>query len=97
MILHCSTADGWSLRDPENFRAFKVVLDGLDLDSAPALAGLSCEGKHAWIAPDLPARLASRTADDEWAAGFAKMVAVAANHGWVREDGAIRAHVEQAS
>lgn len=96
MILH-ATAEGWVLREPGEFRDFKVVLDGVDVDDAPPLDGLAFEGTgHAWIRPDLPARLAGPLADEAWRSAFAGMVTYAAKHGWVREDGAVRAHIERA-
>lgn len=96
MILHCSTATGWTLHEADNFCGFKVVLDGVAAGAAPAVEGLVFAGDHAWVHPDLPALLAGSAANDDWRAEFDRMVAFAAKHGWVREDGAVRAHVETA-
>jgi hypothetical protein len=68
------------LQEPDDFTAFDVVV---------------VEPEHAWIAFDaLRALAGARAADPAWSEGLRAMVAYADRHGWVREDGAIRAHVE---
>jgi hypothetical protein len=69
-----------ALREPDDFKSFKVVLRGED---------------HAHVDPEEIARFAApRSEDPAWQEGMAKMLAFAADHGWVRDDGAVRAHVE---
>lgn len=71
------------LKEPEDFKAFKVVVR---------------EAEHAWVSPERVAELAADAgASQTWGAEFAAMVDFARSKGWVRDDGAIRAHVEQAS
>jgi hypothetical protein len=69
-----------ALREPDDFTAFDVVV---------------VEPEHVWIEVDALRSLAGARADDPaWGEGLRAMVAYADRHGWVREDGAIRAHVE---
>jgi hypothetical protein len=97
MILHCSKSAGWRLLEPDDFRSFKVVLDGVSPSEAAPADGVSLEdGTHAWIRQDVPARLAGAHATPAWQADFERMVAFAGKHGWLRDDGAIRAHIETA-
>lgn len=71
-----------SLREPDDFRSFKVVVRGtagdafVPVDALRALAG-------------------DRAEDPAWAAQLADMLGYAASQGWIREtDGAVQAHVE---
>lgn len=70
-----------SLRKPSAFDAFKVVVT---------------DPGHAYVAPEVVRELAGELGDDpRWVEQFTAMVAAAAAHGWVRDDGAILAHVEK--
>jgi len=71
-----------SLREPDDFRGFEVVVRGI--------------GGDAFVPPDALRALAGDRADDPaWAAQLADMLGYAASKGWIREsDGAIQAHVE---
>jgi hypothetical protein len=73
-----------------------VVEDGL---AGPVLAIVlgamgRLEGEHVWVSPDWLHAASGLAADPDWAAGFGKMVEFAAKQGWVKEAGAIRAHIE---
>lgn len=70
------------LRDPDDFRGFKVVVRGTDGD--------------AFATPEALRTLAGDRADDPaWSASLADMLGYAASKGWIREsDGAVQAHVE---
>ncbi len=49
---------------------------------------------HAWVAPEPIRSLAGGVAGQaEWNDGLETMITFARAHGWVGEDGAIRAHV----
>jgi hypothetical protein len=72
-----------TLQDPDNFRGFKVVVKGAE---------------HAYVSREALEQLAGERAQDPtWQADLEKMLAYAGEHGWVREDGAVRAHVEHES
>jgi hypothetical protein len=68
------------LEEPENFTAFKVVVR---------------EAEHVWVDPEQLAVLAGDLAGTaDWRTSLQGMVRYASSKGWIREDGAIRAHVE---
>lgn len=87
------------VEDQENFRAFKLVVQGGEnaltgLRKAPP-AGLTFEEDHAWIAADALVSWAGRAEDAAWRENLHRMIAFARQHGWVREEPlSIRAHVE---
>lgn len=89
-----------TVKDPENFRAFKIVApDGPDRIETVrrALHGLAeLEGDgHAWVAPAALARNPAVAGLPGWQSGFDAMVEKARPHGWVHpETGAVRAHIE---
>ncbi len=68
-----------TLHEPDDFRAFSVVVP---------------EVEHAWVDPGQVIALADG-AGAEWRGSFDGMVEYARSKGWVRDDGAIRAHVER--
>lgn len=72
-----------ALEQPDDFKAFKVVVQGAE---------------HAYVQPSTLLELAGaqRADDPAWRADLDKMLAFAGEHGWVRDDGAVRAHVESA-
>jgi len=91
-----------SLADPANFRELSIVVAG-DANAAnvpDALASLGrLEGDdHVFVDQALLIKLAGPLGDDpEWQESFKGMIAYAASHGWVAEDGAVRVHVESAT
>ena len=96
------TAEGRVLLDaPEDFRRFAVSIDpiaaarGLDRE---ALAGIGRQDgpEHIWISPETVCRLAAPADPASWAEGFRRMLAYAAERGWVSADGELRAHIEPA-
>jgi hypothetical protein len=67
------------LREPDDFKAFSVAV---------------IEPEHAWVGPDALRELAGdRASDPKWLEQLDGMLAFAASKGWVREDGAVRAHL----
>ena len=71
---------GVTLRDADDFKGFKVV------------AG---RPEHAFVDPAALRSLAGEKAEDPaWREQLEGMLAYASSKGWVREDGAVRAHVE---
>lgn len=90
------------LTDPENFRELSIVVPGgAAADGAPdALGKLGrLEGSdHVFVDQALLIKLAGPLADDpEWRTSFDGMIAFAASHGWIADDGAVRVHVEAGS
>jgi hypothetical protein len=95
------------LVDPEAFDGLKVVAGGGDGAGPPGassaelaralvpIGALGPDGENAFLAVEALAGLAGEhTADPEWRAGFDRMVAFAAEHGWVDAEGRVQAHVE---
>lgn len=68
------------LREPGDFGSLKVV---------------ASQPSHVWVTREELAGLAGERAEDpSWQEGLEKMFDYAASHGWLNEDGAVRAHVE---
>jgi hypothetical protein len=86
------------LVEPNDFTSFAVVVTGPPnrvTEVAAALAPLGtvdADGGHAHLRPEAVRGLTD--ADDTWDAGFGTMVDYARTHGWVDDDGRVRAHVE---
>ena len=102
MYLELDPTGAPALRDPANFRAFKLVLHkGRDTLAAAhaAFAGLATpEGEgHVWVSASALRARPEVAHDADWQSGFDAMVETARPHGWVHpETGAIRAHIEWA-
>jgi hypothetical protein len=86
--------------DRENFRTFKLVVDGRrdDLDAVrQALAGIADvpDAETAWIFEDALRRWPAVAADAGWQQSFGGMMDKAKPHGWIDEQRkAIKAHIE---
>ncbi len=59
------------------------------------------DGRDVFVSEDAVRRLAAdaaarqgRPVDRAWESGFAEMLEFAGRHGWIEDDGAVRAHVE---
>jgi hypothetical protein len=89
-----------TLEDQDNFRAFKVVVEGRDagLDKVRiALADLAMlpDRTTAWVAADALRQRPEVRDDAEWQQGFDAMIEKAKPFGWIDESGrSIKAHVE---
>jgi len=69
-----------TLREADDFKEFKVVV--------------AC-GEHAYVGvSDLKRLAGERGQDAAWLADLEKMIAYAQSQGWMRDDDAIRAHLE---
>lgn len=99
--MHITIASDGSLGldQPAEFTAFDVrstkpdvsfVLEALGDDGASA-----DEADHVFVMVAAVRRLAGSMVDDEWEAGFAKMLSYADSQGWLDESStAIKAHIE---
>jgi hypothetical protein len=87
-----------TLREPDDFKAFKLVRRGEgDLATAIADVGRARDEHHAYLRPDAVRALAGALGHDaRWQEGFAAMLDFAGKHGWIADDGSVRAHIEQA-
>jgi hypothetical protein len=98
MLIRLAPGRAAALEAPEDFKRFKLVaspgLAGAALGQALGEAG-RLEGEHAWIAPAWLQRASGLGQRAEWLEGFNRMMEFAAKHGWVNEQGEIRAHIER--
>jgi hypothetical protein len=91
---------GARLVDPDDFKAFKVVVVGDEpsLGERVAAAGIARLDEHAWVSIDALRGLAGPAATPEWEASLQSMVEYARSKDWVDDElGAIRGHVEHTS
>ena len=90
------------LEDRDNFRAFKLVIDGRRADIEDvrhALAGTAelPDADTAWVSQDALRLRPEVAADTAWQESFAAMIETARPHGWIDDSRkAIKAHVEWA-
>jgi hypothetical protein len=100
MYLKFSTADGLQFEDRDNFRAFKLVIEGKngDLDNVRrALAGKAelPDAETAWIFVDALRLWPGVEHNAAWQQNFLAMIEKARPHGWIDDSRkAIKAHVE---
>jgi hypothetical protein len=100
MFLKLSAAGELHLEDPQNFRAFKLVVEGDRgrLDQARrALAGKAelPDAETAWIFEDALRRWPGVAHDMAWQQNFSAMIEKARPHGWIDDARkAIKAHIE---
>jgi hypothetical protein len=103
MLLKYSGAAGLAFEDRDNFRAFKLVVEGdpgrLD-DVRRALAGKAelPDADTAWILEDTLRRWPGVEANAAWQQNFSAMIEKARPHGWIDDQRkAIKAHIEWVS
>ncbi len=88
-----------SLKDPQDFRRFEIVVESSATTvplAAEALKGLGeFDGDFVWISEPALLKLAGRQEDADWMKGFSAMKDYARRFGWVDDErSAIRAHVK---
>ena len=99
MYLLVPASGGVTLEDPDNFRAFKVVVGAPEatIDTVRmALAGIAdVPGREfVWVSEAALRNWPNRAAST-WQDGLSAMIAKARPHGWIDDVGRrIRAHVE---
>lgn len=100
MFLKFSAGAGLQLEDRDNFRAFKLVIEGdrAELDRARrALAGRAeiADADTAWVSQDALRRWPGVEQDTAWQQSLSAMIEKARPHGWIDDRrGAIKAHIE---
>ncbi|GLT12054.1 hypothetical protein GCM10007928_42870 [Sulfitobacter porphyrae] len=91
-------ANGLAYLDaPDDFRHFSILVEDGNGDTASALRGVAtaADQDHAWVSQETVRALSPRAGDPEWETSFAQMCANARHKNWLRDDGAIRAHLER--
>jgi hypothetical protein len=100
MFLRFSAAGSLQFEDRDNFRAFKLVIEGDDgrLDEVRrALAGKAelPDAETAWIFQDAFRHWPGVGDNAAWQANFSAMIEKARPHGWIDDARkAVKAHVE---
>ena len=103
MFLKFSAADGLAFEDRDNFRAFKLVVEGdrAQLDAVRrAVAGKAelPDADTAWIFEDALRRWPGVEHNATWQQNFSAMIEKARPHGWIDDSRkAIKAHIEWAA
>ena len=88
------------LEDRDNFRAFKLAVDGRREDIEAIRSALSGtaeldDADTAWVSQDALRLMPEVVADTAWQQAFAAMIEKARPHGWIDEQRkTIKAHVE---
>jgi len=100
MIIHVTREGAVELRERDDFKNFKIAVErpaashDFITGALQGVAALEPDGKTAWVKGDALRSWQGRAQPPEWVASFDKMVESVRRFGWVREDGAVRAHVE---
>ncbi len=100
VFLKFSSSGGLQLEDRDNFRAFKLVIEGeqSELEAVrDAVAGKAelADAKTAWLFEDALRRWPGVEHDAAWQQNLSAMIEKARPHGWIDEQRkAIRAHIE---
>ena len=96
MRVHLSNCGAIHLVEPNNFRALDVLVDPQPaerLEQAIARVGTREGDAHIWLSPQVLRFLSCQAGNAEWETGFAAMLQFAKQHGWVNEQGQVRAHI----
>jgi len=99
MIIRVVPGQGARLEAPEDFKGFKVVVEG-GLAGAALAAALGpagrLDGAHIWVAQDWLRGASGLAGTATWDAGLAGMLGYAEKKGWLEPGtGAIRGHIER--
>lgn len=98
MLIRVTPTGEVVLEEADDFRRFSIRFDPAARGAAAAEDALARiarpDGEHAWVAEEALRALAPCRGDPAWAAGLAGMIAFARKHGWVDDQGGIRAHIE---
>ncbi len=100
MFIKVSVTSTVSLEEPDNFRAFKLVVTGnpTKLDEVrKTLAGIAelPDEKTAWISEKALREWDATTRDPAWQQNLSAMIEKARPHGWIDDTrNAIKAHIE---
>ena len=100
MFVKLSATGAVSLEDRDNFRAFKLVIEGAPSRLEQARRALTdtaelIDDTDAWIFEETLRRQAAVAQDTAWQQNFGAMIDKARPHGWIDDRRkAIKAHIE---
>jgi hypothetical protein len=103
MIIAITQSGGLELKEPDDFKGFKIAVEksGMtDAEIGAALAGVATmdpEGKHAWVYPAALKNWGGKPQAAEWSASFDAMCEKVKKYGYIdAATGNVRAHLERA-
>jgi hypothetical protein len=103
MIIAITPSGQLELKEPNDFKGFKIAVEkpGMtDAEIAAALKGvatLDAESKNAWVSAEALKNLNGQRQPEEWIAAFDTMLEKVKPFGWLNEaDGTVRGHLERA-
>jgi hypothetical protein len=100
MFLNLSVDDRVSLRQVDDFKSFKLIIEGgpkslEKVRTVLAKAADIVDDKNAWISEAYLRRMPEVHNDDNWQRSLSAMIELAKPYGWVDEKRkAIKAHME---
>ncbi|MBV8534011.1 MAG: hypothetical protein JO128_00380 [Alphaproteobacteria bacterium] len=96
MIIYITADRRAELREPDEFRSFKIVIGGAPgLAALAGIATIDADGKTAWVSRAAVRRLRGPDPPAAWLASFDKMVESVRRFGWVNDEtDSVRAHIE---
>ena len=100
MFVKLSAAGKVTLEDRDNFRAFKLVIEGAPKRLEQARRALANTAEiedetHAWIYEQALRQRPEVAGNNTWQTNFGAMIEKAKPHGWIDEQKkAIKAHIE---
>ena len=101
MIIAITGQGGLELREPNDFKGFKILVEKKGAsasDIAAALKGVATidpDGKNAWVSQAALRTWKGQPQPAEWVASFDKMIEAVKKYGWVNEEQAtVRGHIE---
>jgi hypothetical protein len=103
MIIAITQSGALELREPDDFKGFKIAVEkpGMtDAEIGAALKGVATmdpEGKHAWVYPSALKNWNGKPQSADWTAAFDKMCEAVKKYGYIDEaTGNVRGHLERA-
>ncbi|MCT9812550.1 flavin reductase family protein [Acidovorax sp. Be4] len=96
MRFHLSNSGTLSLREPMDFKRLDVLIDPQPpeaVEQAIRRIGRRESDTHIRLAPSVLRFVCAHAGEEAWETGFAQMLDYAQRHGWVDEQGHVRAHI----
>jgi predicted transcriptional regulator len=100
MIIKVATDGAVSLQEPDNFRAFKILVEGGQSRADQVRRALAntaelIDNTHAWVFEQALRQRPEVAQNAAWQASLGTMIEKARPHGWIDDQRkAIKAHIE---
>ena len=103
MIVAITSAGTLELKEPNDFKGFKIAVEKLGMTDAQieaaldGVATMDAAHDHAWVSQDALRNWKGKPQPAEWIESFDKMIEKVKPYGWIDEaNGAVRGHIERA-